>query len=135
MKLFTCGRNIAAQVPSIARHECCNIFLHKWIISLSHKQSHDNFIIFIYFMMKVLDNFHSPSMVVWHHGTMIWLEQKLFWVFGFKSFIMLIEMQNRVGFSKILWKNKKYIHFMLQFWHDSFRYWVNLYCRKMNFVL
>ena len=38
--------------------------------------------------------------------TVIWLEQKLFWVFGFKSFIMLIEMQNRVGFSKILWKTK-----------------------------
>ena len=40
-------------------------------------------------------------------GTMIWLEQKLFWVFGFKSFIMLIEMQKRVGFSKILRKNQK----------------------------
>ena len=43
---------------------CCNIFLHKWIISLSNKQSHDNSIIFIYFMTKVLDNFHSPPMVV-----------------------------------------------------------------------
>ena len=39
------------------------------------------------------------------------------------------------GIFKNIVKNKKYIHFMLQFWHDSFRYWANLYCRKMNFVL
>ena len=56
-----------------------------------------------------------PMVTEGYQGTMIWLEQKLFWVFGFKSFIMLIEMQNRVGFSKLLRKNKKYIHFMLQF--------------------
>ena len=49
----------------------------------------------------------GPSAGAGDPGTMIWLEQKLFWVFGFKNFIMLIEMQKRVGFSKILRKNQK----------------------------
>ena len=29
-------------MPCYARHLCCNIFFHMWIISLSHSQSHDN---------------------------------------------------------------------------------------------
>ena len=51
-------------MPRYTWHLCCNIFIHKWVISLSHKQSHDNSIIFIYFMTKDLDNFHITSMVM-----------------------------------------------------------------------
>ena len=45
-----------------------------------------------------------PRVTTGYHGTMIWLEQKLFWVFWFISFIMKIEMQNRVTFSKHICK-------------------------------
>ena len=34
--------NIAALMPRYAQHLCCNIFLHMWIISVSHSQSQDN---------------------------------------------------------------------------------------------
>ena len=64
---------------------------------------------------------------------MIWLEQKLFWVFWFISFIMQIEMQNRVIFSNIY---KIFFHkswFVLQNWCDSIWYWVKLQYKKAIF--
>ena len=66
MKLFTYGGKYCSTSGKHSKvHTCCNtIFLHKWIISLSHKQSYDNSIIFLYFVMKMLDNFHIPLMVM-----------------------------------------------------------------------
>ena len=43
MKLFSCGGKYCSMCASLwSAHLCCNIFLHTWIISLSHLQSHDN---------------------------------------------------------------------------------------------
>ena len=50
---------------------------------------------------------HIMSSAKGEGGTMIWLEQKLFWGFLIISFKMLIEMQNRVNFSNTLRKKHK----------------------------
>ena len=65
MKLFMHGRKYCCR--SAEHSEACMLqyFLpqvNNFIITQA--KSHDNSIISIYFMMKVLDNFHSPPMVV-----------------------------------------------------------------------
>ena len=67
-------------------------------------------------------------------GTMIWAEKKLFWVFWFISFIMQIEMQNRVIFSNLVKKFWKKSWFILQNWCDSIWYWVKLQYKKSYFM-
>ena len=58
------GENISAQASSLLQYLPLPVNNFNSIT----KQSHDNFIISLYFMTKVLNTFHNPPMVPHHHG-------------------------------------------------------------------
>ena len=64
MKLFMFGGKYFSTHALVRLALVLQYFPPQVIISLPHKQSHDNSIIFLYFIMKVLDNFHSPPMIM-----------------------------------------------------------------------
>ena len=66
MKLVKCGRKYCSTSAEHSEARMLQYFpsqVNDFIITLA-KSNHDNYIIFIYFMMKVSDDFQFPVMVM-----------------------------------------------------------------------